>query len=359
MFKRCRLWFFGCSCLASIFLSGCVEGELRTLARYNSTNDSFVFLSSYTNVRGASKEQTDHLVSLWNRRESIVPFFAWSAFERRGSHGISIFDIGDPRATPEVWRLQTDLDLIKITPGEFYLNQYGGLSYFTEITVPGASVDSIIDEKSQDISSLLKQFGDDLVKKSSDTKNERATWNKTRQDLLTKMLRKPTDPPLTQTPREGQELPPFDTATVDNFIRAGANNSFKITRSKDVLSCVFPLSQADCNEAIASVDLMKENMPLALERHKGQSDEKDLVRVAEILNSVEVRSAAGGGLEVLVNLSRLALCLNRFSMENFEPKPNERDEVSLKATVAAISGRGIKINKQFSITEKTGEFPVK
>lgn len=356
--RRFRLFSIACSCLASIILSGCVNGEWRALARYDPVKDSFVFLCACTNVRVESKEDTDHLVSLWNRRESLVPLFGCAA-ERRGPHGFSFYAIGDSKAAPEVQRLQTDLDSIKIAPGELYLSQHGSLSYYTEIKVPGLTVDSIITEKSQDISALLKQYGEDLVKKSSDTKNEKTTWNKTRQELLTKMLRRATDPPLPQITREGQELPPFDTVTVDNFISAGANNTFKIIRSKDVLSCVFPLSQADCNEAIASVDLMKENMPLALERHKGQSDEKDLVRVAEILNSVEVRSAAGGGLEVLVNLSRLALCLNRFSMENFEPKPNERDEVSLKATVAAISGRGIKINKQFSITEKTGEFPVK
>ena len=359
MFRCQRLWWTACSCLAIVTLSGCVDGELRTLSRYDATNDSFVYLCTYTNVREESKEETDHMVSLWNRRESIVPLFAWFAAERRGPHGFSFFEIGDPKSSPEVQRLKTNLDSVQIAPGEFHLNEHGCLSWYTQIAVPGAAVDAVIDEKSQAISSLLQAYGEDLERKSSDRKIEKATWNKTRQDILKNMLRKATDPLPSQTDRVHEELPPFDAVSVKKFIRAGTDHSFKVVRSKDVVTCIFPLSQADCDEAVATVDVLKENIPLALERHMGQQDETSILLAAGVFSSIEVRHIVGTGLQVSIILSRLAPCLNRIVMEDYEPKPKEGHEIGFKTTVAAVAGRGIRINKQLSIRDKAAEFPVK
>ncbi len=156
------------------------------------------------------------------------------------------------------------------------------------------------------------------------------------------------------------------------LVKAGADKSIKFTRKRDILIVEVPLTNNDCREVIATVELMQNAVAKRIKA--GQSVNP---QAAELLQAIKLRPIEGTGLEVSVPISKLGkaryLHLSRLasapmqssgrilnlvktlSIGDIDGTPDERKDAGYKKTIDAIQARGITINKGLSIKEIVAE----
>jgi hypothetical protein len=332
---------------------GCVEADVRLFVKYEPTRDSFHLMEIYTNIHATAKSDLDHLESLWERRQSIVidplPFNLWShmAVERKGKNRYCLTDLAARREEADKVRLTgVDLDTIKVTPGEFYLNRHRNLAYYHQMVVPGSTVDALLKELAPSIAEFMAEFAEQQIRSAGKENVRRLTWDDVRKTLLEKLAEK-DHPQAASKGQTQEEVGPLETASLRLLIKAGAERSVKFTRSRQVFTLTVPLSKRDCHEVVATVDLVRE---VVADRIKaGKAVEPGLDRFLESFN---VRYVAGAGLEVsLIDLAKAA----NAGRVDVDPRPS-KSETEYQTTRASIQGRGIAINKAFSINELVGEY---
>jgi hypothetical protein len=178
-------------------------------------------------------------------------------------------------------------------------------------------------------------------------KVKRVTWDDFRKAELKRMFEK--EPPQVDPKKEEavEQFGPLEMASLRLMLKAGAEKSVKLSRNRDVFTLVVPLSKTDCQEAIVTVDLIRDTVA---ERIKaGKSVGKGL---PEALASFKLRYVEGAGLEVSADITKLT----KAEKADVDPQPDEKRQLGCKKTVAAVQERGIEINKTFSIKKLVAEY---
>ncbi len=191
---------------------GCINGNVRSFVRYEPKEDTFWFLDIYSNLRATSGADQDHLASLWKRRDAILikplrwlyltadgswelHLFSQEAIERIGKHQYRTIELDTaPAKEPAIETSGLDLAAIRVLPGQFYINEYGTLSCYHQMAVPGATVDAVLERIRPLLAKLFVKLADgeiQLAKKGE----RRATWEETRRAIV-EQLRAADNPPI-------------------------------------------------------------------------------------------------------------------------------------------------------------------
>jgi hypothetical protein len=354
MFRR-QFAFMGL--VGLLICAGCIEGHVRTFLKYESNDDSFRCLQTFSNIN-ASGADVDHLESLWQRRESIIlnPFqinlFGMTAIERKGRYQYSVISLGSSSATPpEVTTTSVDLDTIRLIPGEFYLNEHRNLCYHHQVVVPGKTADAILRELTPQLAKAIAEMAESQLQLVGKDKVRKQTWDEVRKlilkDMFSDEVEKPTETPETEKPEVGEWMAPWEVASLRMLAKAPTDKSLKIDRAREIFTIVVPLSKRDCNEVMATADFMRD---VVAERLKaGKKVEEG---IPEFLESFNLKHLAETGLEITIDFKKLAKTVR----SEDKSEPTEKLKLAYKSTVASIQGRGVPINRRFSIEDLLGEY---
>ena len=343
--------------------AGCIEGNVQNFVRYNPKDDTLWFLNVYTNLNATSKKDEDYLASLWRRRDSILikplhalyvtpqgsiefHIFSQDAIERIGKNQYRLIDLGSAGdKEPEIQVTSLDLDTIRVLPGRFYINDYGVLSCYHQMAVPGATVDAVLDQVTPTVAGWFVTLADEEIQ-AAKKGAKRNTWDAVRKSIVQR-LNEADDPKAEQKNKEEPAvIGPWEEESIRLLKSAVADKSVKLRRTGSVFMLVVPLTKKDCAEVTATFDLAKNTMD---ERIKaGKKVDHGFV---DLLHVVHVRYAEGSGLELSVDLVKLARI-----QQNVDPKPDEKKAAEYKATIEAIQARGIEIKENFSIKSLVGEY---
>jgi hypothetical protein len=348
--------------LCPIF-SGCIESEIFTLARYDPKDDSVRCIQVYTNICAAQKADLDHLVSLWERRESIiiqpVELPGLPAFERKGKNKYCSIDLGElAKKQSEVTSTDVDLDSIKVIPGEFYLNAHLNLCYYHQIVVPGKTIDALLKEVIPFVTRELADFAKHQVELAGMKKAKIATWDELRKELVEELVvveDVKNNPMKKNDEKKDEELTPLEMASLQMLIIAGKDKALQVSRNKEFITAIVPLSKKDCHELIATFDFVRKACDERIKSGK-------LVEpgVPEALEAFKLKYVDGSGLEVSADMTKLAKAMTALHAKDgkidFDPAPSEEMKNVCKATVASVQGRAIAIKKSLSIKDVVAEF---
>jgi hypothetical protein len=341
--KKQRLLLVAAVCLSSC--CGCIHGNVLSYTRYDQANDSFACLEIYANIATKDEDELNHIARLWSRKDNLIInaipeiriFGSPTIFERRGPHGYLKLPIAQAmEKEPEAVTTSVDLDTIRVTPGEFFLNEYRNLCCSHKAVIPGATVDAAMRELMPLIADGLAQLGESQIQLAGKEGSKPTTWNDVRDSMLVSLGEKEAKP--AEDEKKGEKLLPLEKASLRLLIKAGADGSVRFTRKADAFTLVVPLSKRDCDEAVATVDLVRE---VVAERLKaGKQVEKD---VTDVLDACEIQHLANTGLSVTVHVGKLA---ERKAREPISmPEPDADSKLLYRTTAASIQGRGIEINK--------------
>lgn len=346
-----------------LFFGGCIEGNVRSFVRYDPKDDSFWFLDIYTNLNAASNADQDHLAALWQRRGSILikplsgihwtsdgsyelRLFTQEGIERIGNNQYRTIDLGGAAAKePEIDVSRLNLDTIRVLPGQFYINEFGTLSCFHQMVVPGAVVDAVLEQIRPVIANGVAKLADMEIEQAKKGA-KLATWKGIRMAIVDRLSEAAT-PPVNATKNEDTgTLLPLEEESIRLLASAVAERSVKLRRTGSVLTVVLPVTKNDGAELSSIFDLIKST---AADRIKaGKKVDEELVG---FLNAVQVRNADVAGLEFSVNLTRLA----KIGHNTDNPKPDPK-KTAYKATIEAMRMRGIEIKESFSIKDLIDEY---
>ncbi len=339
--------------LCAMLLSGCgAEGTHVDLMRYESTDDSFSILHSWTNINCNNKRDVKHVESLWQRRESIIvtPFtFLWSvpAVERLENKRFRWIDLTESTTDPEVVS-EVDLDTIQVVPGPFYLNRHDNLCYVQQAVIPGKTMDAILVVVTPLLADQIAKIAEDDLRKSA---MKRPSWNEVRETALQELdelAKVKTDGKKGSTPKDGTAL---DATSLDLLTKAKTANSIKLTRNRDLFSCVIPLSSADIREAIATFEVFRAKVEQYVQ--EGKAVEAGL---PEGIQAVSLRSIDGTSLEISINFTKLAearIIAGKGKLRE-EPKLGWKD--AYESTVKSIQMRGVPVIPVFPIDEVLAKY---
>ena len=330
-----------------MLLSGCgAKGTHVDLMRYESTDDSFAILHSWTNINCQNKNDLKHVESLWQRRESIIvtPFtFLWSvpAVERMGNHKFRWIDLTTSSNEPGVVS-EVDFDAIQVIPGPFYLNRHDNLCHFQQAVIPGKTLDAILVAVTPLLADEIAKLAVDDLRKSSRT---RPSWNEVRATALQQLdelAKVKTEAKKQIPPGDGS---PLDATSLDLLKNAKTANSIKLSRKRDLFSCVIPLSTADIRESIATFEMYRAKVALYVQ--EGKAVEMGL---PEVIEAVSLRSIEGTSLEISINFTKLATAGIIAGKGKLHDQP-ESERKAYKSTVKSIQQRGVPVISAFPIEE--------
>ena len=350
---------------------GCINGNVRSFVRYEPKEDTFWFLDIYSNLRATSGADQDHLASLWKRRDAILikplrwlyltadgswelHLFSQEAIERIGKHQYRTIELDTaPAKEPAIETSGLDLAAIRVLPGQFYINEYGTLSCYHQMAVPGATVDAVLERIRPLLAKLFVKLADgeiQLAKKGA----RRATWEETRRAIVEQLRAADTPPiaPKSEPKAEPQKrddpgtLLPLEAESIRLLKNAVADRSVKLRRTGSVITLVVPVTKNDAAEAAATLDLLKNTIAQRIKA--GQKVPEGL---AGLLDAVQIRFAEDGGLEFSTDLVKLARIANRSD----NPQPDQKKD-GYKKTIEAMRARGIEVKENFSIKGLIDEY---
>jgi hypothetical protein len=360
-------------CLLS---SGCIQATVYSIGKYDAKADSIRLIQIYTNIRVDWKEDLDHLVSLWERRNSIIiqptdlSFAGMMAFERKEKNKFCLLDLGHPpEGKPETQSTTVDLDSIKVIPGEFYCNAHGNLGYYHQIVVPGKTFDAFLKEITPRCAEGLATAANKQIELARNDKLKRLTWGKWRESLVKQAF---SDPELNalqmalfsqlvvvedknkDIEKIDDQLLPWDMESLRLLSKAATDKSFKLTRNREKITGIIPLSKKDCGEIIATFEFIQKAAEDRIKAGKPVGP-----GLMETFETFELKYVEASGLEISVDIPKLIGAMNarhpKFGGNNFEGAPRHGDNI-LKYTVAWIQARKIPINNKLSIKDVVSDF---
>ncbi|MFO0797139.1 MAG: hypothetical protein U0804_06645 [Gemmataceae bacterium] len=342
---------------ATLPLAGCVEADVQSYARYQPDDDSFRCLQVYSNLYATQARDLDHLVSLWERRAHVIinpadpAIFGVTAFERKGRSRFAAVSLGQPKPTPDqVLTTRADLDTIRVRSGRFFLNEHRNLCYYQECVVPGKTLDAVLEDLRPEVADLLTRYAEDQSKDADNVTVRWLTWDEVRQQLRDQAAGRPAPRPAPNEPARRSELR-LDADSLRLLKKAGADRSVKLTRVRDVFSVVVPLSKRDAEEALATANVLREALTAEVGKHKGSPEERK--HLLDALDGVTVRHVQGAGVEVSVNAVRAITAVRLLGGER---SPVEPKRAGYQATVASVQGRGVAIDKTFTVDPLIAEY---
>lgn len=396
--SRIGLWLAAAACLP---LCGCIGGEILSYTRYDESSDSFSFLELYVNIETDKAVELDHIGKLYERRDSLIItrfpefklFSSPKILERHGKHSYSSLPIAEAMTgEPERRTTAVDLDSIEIMPGEFFLNEHGNLSYYHQVVIPGKAVDAAMREQVPQIAAELARLAREQRRLAAKAGSRKLTWDEVRRelrqglghheakpneakeegktllpldsasfcvmaaadednalsgaggaDVLSMLIPIPLEdrfriPSGDENQEDGLELLPLDSTSLHRLIMAGVDKWVQFTRKGDSFTLLVPLSERDCVEALATIELVRK---LTADRlAAGKDVEEELV---DVLEAMEVRHVEGSGLQVTFHGTKFweRTACRQDSM----PAPVANKEAAYRSTVAAIRERGIDVNE--------------
>ncbi len=345
-----RRLFLAAACLmlsGGCFGDGCISGEVLNYGRYDRATYSFMLMQCDVNIAARNDAQFDWIADLWARRTNLIinpthqiPFLSGPAaamIERRGKHSLREIPIGEKPATePAEVETAVALDTIQVTPGEFFLNEYGNLCYSHETLIPGATLDASIREITPVIARGLVELAEQQRRVSGERESKPETWDDLREAILESLGEKDAKPAGDRAKNQGSL--PLDSDSLRLMTQAVADGSVRFTRNADAFTLVIPLSRRDCDEAVATVKLARN---VVEQRRKWGREVKQ--GLAEWLNVFEIRSQEGAGLSLTIGLGKLDEIASQVASPMPPEDPNRK--WMYQATIAAIQKRGIAVNK--------------
>jgi hypothetical protein len=350
-----RIRLFLLVLIGTTFL-GCVRGDVSTFLRYERSDDSFRCLRVYTNIAAIDQGDLDHMAKMWERRRFFIinPFeisiFNTLAFGRTGRNKFYAVSLCEPADVGEEKVTAADLSTIEILPGDFYLNSHGNLSIYHQCVIPGQTLNAIVaDLVAPFFAEKLAQFAEEQIQSQGKENVELLTWDVLRQSLYFNITEKGVVSWGPETPKPASPWPMLEKASLRLLMKAGADKTVKITRARDVLTIVVPLSNRDCHEAVATIDLLRD----ALADRRAAEEKLEIETCAAILDACKLRHLEETGLEVTVDMTRFS---KAFPVD-VDRQPHESTKpIDFKTTVASIRGRGIEVNKTFAIDKLIAEY---
>lgn len=180
------------------------------------------------------------------------------------------------------------------------------------------------------------------------------TWEAIRKSIVEKLNEadNPKEAPKAGSkaePKKAEEpgtIGPLEDESIRLLKNAVADKSVKLRRAGSVFSLVVPLAKQDGAEVTATFDLAK-----ATVAERIQAGKKVEQGVINLFNLVHVHYADGSGLEVSVDLAKLAKI-----QKNDDPKPDEKKAAGYKSTIEGLRAHGIDIKAKFSIKSLVDEY---
>ncbi|MCY2995406.1 MAG: hypothetical protein NTY19_47210 [Planctomycetota bacterium] len=339
--------------LALVSILGCIDGNTIEFIRYDKASDSFVFLSVFTNLATNDADELTQLSTLWKNRANLMhdfnPRFELFAgprmllrIDRQTYQPIYVARAGK---RPEPIRTNARLDQVTVSPGQFFKNEHGNLSYSHQTTVPGKVIDQIITESTAEIADGISSLAEWQLGLRRTTSDPVPTWDVIRQSLIAEMLGG-------QSPEiKNKQILPFETQSLRALIKCALDRSFSASRREDRLVFAFPLSESDCNELVATFDLVKD-----------ASKSKDLQRdkvppyLSDLMNAVTLQKKAANEIEITLSIRLLSPLMLR--EEKMMPNPNAEARLKYPTTIASVKAKGIPIAENDIFESIVNQFSV-
>jgi hypothetical protein len=285
------------------------------------------------------------------------------AFERTGKNQYHTIDLSrHSDKAPETEVSGLDLDSIRVVPGQFYINEFGTLSCYQQMAVPGAKMDAALRQITPVVARTVAMAADGEIQKAKKGAKH-ITWEEVRNEILEKINEHDQPTPAPKAAPRAEPKPaakvepkkkddpgillPLEDESIRLLQDAVADKSVKLRRSGSVITVAVPVSKNDGAEAAATFDLITRTIAERIKAGKKIEEGAD-----KFLNAVQVRYAEGAGLEFSADLAKLVKCLNNTD----NPKPGEKMKAGYKTTIAAVRARGIEIQENFSIKSVLDEY---
>jgi len=337
-----------------VLIAGCISGDVRELIRYDKATDSFVFVTVFANIATKDKDELAVLPKLWAERQNLMhdfnprfDLFAQPRMLLRVDHQTyQPVDLASARERPMPIHTNAKLDKVKVTPGRFFKNKYGNLCYNHQSVVPGSVIDEIIKEAVPEIADAIAFLCKQQLEIRATSQTKPRAWDDLRQFIVAELLG--GEPPETEV---RFLLPlPLETGSLRELLKCFVNRSFTLTRNADKFILTVPFSESDCNELLATFDLVKD----AYKSQDLQQTDEFPKNLPEILNAITLTKK--GNSELVATISVNLLTAPILKEEGQMPAPNADLRTVYLTTIASVKAKGIRVEEKDVFTEIVSAF---
>jgi hypothetical protein len=265
-------------CAAGLILpavvAGCLDADVRNLARYDAQKDQFTFLNLYQDISGQKPADLEHLHALWRNRGHIIDpptpnILGKMAYLRLSPTRFATMNLGQPTESLASGDSPVPLDRIEVRPGKFFLTDPQTLCYYDQTVVPGEVVDQLLPV-------LHKALVESMATGAAEERERRAAggrpgdWAEATREAVDDVrgVEKP-DKPEAPPPPEGQDaaadepdgdepISLFDEESLALWEKAAEPGAVTLAREGRVFRVTMPLSDADLRRADAMLKAIRE-----------------------------------------------------------------------------------------------------
>jgi hypothetical protein len=335
--------------LAIVVLAGGCNGfavDVLTIARYEPADDSFHCLQVFSNIASRDKKRAtadgDHLASIWESRRSLVncPFPIFSLplmIERQGKDRFRDFRFNDGPKREEFKKTTVDLDSIEAEPGLFCLTPDRTLAYWHRTKLPGKTADAILAEMTPHVAKGFADWGrsqQDLARKVGAVPT---TWKQMRDEIVRSNFEPERE---SNFPRE-DVIYPLSAESLSRLAK-GIDGSMKLTRNKDSVLLVVPLSNEDAGEIVSILDAFRREI---IERVKAGKTVPNGDEWRRLLASLALRPLDGVGLELTMNMPQVAMFQSPAELKHCD----EKQRAQYDEAIGWLEARKVPIDRAFSL----------
>jgi len=355
LLRRSHLLVIALAVLSGLPLGCSVPGTHDHLMRYEAESDSFVVFRSWTNIAGRTETELEHVKTIWTQRNSIItiPFTVlWfaPAIERLGVHQFRWIDLNSVTNNPNVEVTPIDLDSIRITASEFYLNQHGNLCFYHEQVIPGETADAMLTEATPHVEGFVTEWAEELRKEGYTG----STWDELRQEILKGFETIDEEPRIRRQKVDINEMMFLDQESFQRLLDCKQQKSIKLSRLRDEVSMILPLSAVDCREAVATLDLLRST----LTEQASEGNER-YQKERETLAAVSLHHIEGTGLRVSFNMSTVFKLDASSSHDGTEDEPRDNLETYYRSTIDSIRKANIPIRASLNFDDVMQKYKTK
>jgi hypothetical protein len=210
--------------------------------------------------------------------------------------------------------------------------------------VPGSVIDEIIKEAVPEIAEAIASFAERQLGERATSQTKPPAWDDVRQVIVAELLG--GEPPKI----EGGNLLPLETGSLRQLVKCAVDRSFTLTRNADNFILTVPFSESDCNELLATFDLVKD----ASKSQDLQQTDKVPKNLPEILNAITLTKKGNSELVATISVNLLTAPILKEAGQM--PAPGADLRTVYLTTIASVKAKGIRVEEKDVFTEIVSAF---
>ena len=349
-----------------LWLSGCLEATESIVGRYDADKDQFVFLNLYQRIGAEKPEDLEYLQALYQNRDHLLTpplpdILGKTSLVRLSDKSFAAINLGSRSDALEPKDSPLSLNQIKVLPGQFYLRGPDALCYYDQVVIPGSFVDEGIKLGMPELTKNFSAGAQAEIQRRKDG-GKTIAWAELRANLVKKM-EKPENAPPPPDVKPGDAAPAEDETDPIKAISGeslqllsdqAAGRMVELARAKSVFTVTIPLTDADANESIATVQFLRAAIATYL---KKPDHKKDFEIFALLTEPIEAKAIAGKGLQMSVDAVALFPRVQKAMDPVAELSPADAGAAErYKTAVDTIRAKGLPISESMTTPQVLADF---